>query len=93
MKNKKSKDKTLKLQGTRKSRNRERASKTSPFDMDSFSEYPWWGKLFIKIFLTHENKYIDKILDIGCLLWLFMLMGIIIYIAIWILNFQENFIY
>ncbi len=93
MKNKKSKDKTLKLQGTRKSRKRKKTPNTSPFDMDSFSAYPWWERLFIKIFLTHENKYIDKILDIGCLLWLFMLMGIIIYIAIWILNFQEKFIY
>ncbi len=61
-----------------------------PFDLDSC---PWWKKLFIKIFLTHESKYVDKILDIGCLLWLFMLMGIIIYIAIWVLNFQEKYLY
>ena len=61
-----------------------------PFDLDS---YPWWERLFIKIFLTHENKYIDKILDIGCLLWLFMLIGIVIYIAVWLFNFQEKFLY
>lgn len=61
-----------------------------PFDLDS---YPWWTRLFIKIFISHENKIVDKLLDIGCLLIFIMLMGIIIYIAAWFFNFLEKVIY
>jgi hypothetical protein len=55
MKNKKSKDKTLKLQGTRKSRNRERASKTSQFDMDSFKPSEVIHKQKYSIYGGKEN--------------------------------------
>jgi len=92
MENKKAKDKTLKLQGTRKSRNRERTLNTSLFDRDSFSDYPWWGRLLIKIILPHKNKFIDKAIDIGCLLMIIAVGCIILFVAMQIFNLLQKVI-
>ena len=92
MENKKAKDKTLKLQGTRKLRNRERTSNTSLFDRDSFSDYPWWGRLLIKIILPHKNKFINKAIDIGCLLMIIAVGCIILFVAMQIFNLLQKVI-
>ena len=87
MENKKSIPKNTRKKESNK---RKKSLRDNSFDLDS---YPWWERLFIKIFLSHENKLVDKLLDTGCLLVGFMLIGIFIYIAIWLSNFLEKVTY
>jgi len=57
------------------------------------SEYSWRKKLFMKIFLTHKNKLIDRLIDIGCLLTIILVGGIAFFIAKWMFNLLQNLIY
>ncbi len=93
MKNKRLKNNVLKTQRIQDSRNMKKTSNVSPFDLDSFSEYPWWGRLLIKIILPHKNKFIDKIVDIGCLLTILIVGSVILLVVVWIFNLLQKVIY
>ena len=93
MKNK-NPNKELKPQGFRSSTDRKRKSDVrAPFDLDSNSDYPWWERQLLKILLPHKNKFIDRIVDAGCLLTVVVLAGVIIFVATWIFNLLQKVIY
>ena len=94
MENKKLKNKGVKPQESLSSRDRKRKSNVNvPFDENSYSEYSWWDRLLIKTSLSHKNKFIDRIADIGCLLTILIIIGVIIFVAKWICNLLQQFIY
>ena len=94
MKNKNQRNKELNSQGFRISKDRKRKSDVHvPFDLDSNPDYPWWKSLFWKILLPHKNKFIDRIVDVGCLLMVVVLAGVILLVATWIFNLVQKVVY
>ena len=94
MKNENQKNKKFRPQGFRSSKDRKRKSDVrEPFDINSNSGYPWWERLLFKILLPCKNKFIDRIVDIGCLLAVVVFAGVILYVAMWIFNLLQKVIY
>ena len=94
MENKKLKNKGVKPQESRSPRDRKRKSNVNvPFDENSYSEYSWWERLLIKASLSHKNKFIDSIADIGYLLTILIMIGVIIFVAKRISDLLQQFIY
>ena len=88
MENKKLKSEKLHAQGLLDNNEKNREESYSMFNDESLktTKESWWIKLLLKIFLPHKNKFVDKLLDLGCFLTLFVVIVGVVYVFMWVFD-------